>query len=124
MKKRLLIDCHDATIYGFKTGDFREADNLEKLNDQVIREFFAGLVIGAYSVVVVRESESSVHVLTRSGRAGVPVQETMFCKLPCGEWVANCHVNVRTAKDCETGAGNVYIYEAGEDVPELEEIAA
>lgn len=124
MIKRVLVDLHDATVYGFKTGDFREADSLEELNKRVMREFFAGLVIGAYDAVVVRKSERSVHVLTRSGRAGVPVQETMFCKLPSGEWVANCHVNVRTAKDCEAGAGNVYIYEAGEDVPELGEIAA
>lgn len=124
MKKRVLIDCHDATIYGFKTGDFREADNLEKLNNQVKREFFAGLVIGAYDVVVVRSGRCSAHVFTRSTRAGVPVQETMLCKLPSGEWVMNCHHDVKTGEDAEVGPGRVYIFEAGEDVPELGEIAA
>jgi len=124
MKKRLLIDCHDATIYGFKTGDFREADNLEKLNDQVIREFFAGLVIGAYDAVVVRGGEYSAHVFTRSTRSGVPVQETAFCLLPSGEWVATYHHDMKSGNDAEVGPGRVYIYEAGEDVPELGEIAA
>lgn len=123
MKKRVLIDLHDATVYGFKTGDFREADNLEKLNDQVKREFFAGLVLGAYDAVVVRSGRCSAHVFTRSSRAGVPVQETVFSFIR-GAWSAGYHKNVYHGSDNDAGAGNVYIFEAGEDMPELEEIVA
>lgn len=123
MKKRLLIDCHDATVYGFKTGDFREADGLEELNKMVMREFFAGLVIGAYDAVVIRSGRYSAHVFTRSARAGVPVQETAFCLLPSGEWVATYHHGMKTGEDAEAGPGRVYIFEAGEDVPELDNIA-
>lgn len=124
MKKRVLVDLHDATIAGFHTGDFTEADNLEKLNNQVIREFFAGLVIGAYDAVVVRGGEYSAHVFTRSARPGIPVQETAFCLLPSGAWVPSYHHDMKTGEDAEVGPGRVYIYEAGEDVPDFEEIAA
>lgn len=124
MKKRLLIDLHDATVHGFKTGDFREADNLEELNKRVMREFFAGLVIGAYDAAIIRDGEFSAHVFTRSSRAGVPVQETAFCLLSSGEWVPTYHHDMKTGDDAEAGPGRVYIFEAGEDMPELEEIAA
>ena len=124
MKKRILINVSDAVVAGFHTGDFTEADNLEKLNDQVKREFFAGLVIGAYDAVVVRGGEYSAHVFTRSTRSGVPVQETAFCLLPSGAWVPSYHHDMKTGNDAEVGPGRVYIFEAGEDVPELEEIAA
>lgn len=124
MKKRLLINCHDAVVAGFHTGDFTEADNLEKLNDQVKREFFAGLVLGVYDAVVIRSGRYSTHVFTRSARAGVPVQETAFCLLPSGAWVPSYHHDMKTGDDAEAGPGRVYIFESGEDVPELGEIAA
>lgn len=124
MKKRLLIDLHDATVYGFKTGDFREADGLEELNKRVCREFFGGLVLGVYDAVVIRDGEFSAHVFTRSSRAGVSVQETAFCLLPSGAWVPSYHHDMKNGEDAEAGPGRVYIFEAGEDMPELEEIAA
>jgi hypothetical protein len=120
---RKIINTYDACMYGWKTGDFTEADNLAELNKRVFREFFAGLVIGVYDAVVVHDGKYSAHVFTRSARAGVPVQETAFCLLPSGEWVATYHHDMKSGDDAEAGPGRVYIYEAGEDVPELDNIA-
>lgn len=124
MIKRKIVSEYDACMYGWETGDFTEAENLEELNKAVFREFFAGLVLGVYDAVVIRDGEFSAHVFTRSSRAGVPVQETMLCKLPSGEWVMNCHHDVKTGEDAEVGPGRVYIYESGEEMPELDQIAA
>lgn len=123
MIKRKIISEHDAIMYGFETDDFREAENIAELNGRVFREFFAGLVLGVYDAVVIRDGKFSAHVFTRSARPGVPVQETVFSFIR-GAWSAGYHKNVYHGSDNDAGAGNVYIYEAGEDVPELGEIAA
>lgn len=123
MIKRKIVSEYDACVYGWETGDFTEAENLEELNKAVFREFFAGLVLGVYDAVVIRDGKFSAHVFTRSSRAGVPVQETVFSFIR-GAWSAGYHKNVYHGSDNDAGAGNVYIYESGEDMPELEEIAA
>lgn len=123
MIKRKIVNEHDAIMYGFKTDDFREAENIAELNGRVFREFFAGLVLGVYDAVIIRDGKFSAHVFTRSSRAGVPVQETVFSFIR-GAWSAGYHKNVFHGVDNEAGAGTVYIYEAGEDMPDLDQIAA
>lgn len=112
MKNRVIVSNHDAALNGFHTGDFTESENIIELNRRVYRELFAGLVLGVYPAAVLR-TWSNVIVYTRSTRAGVAVQGTVYWDRG-GEWVPLSHHDCRGADDLAEvgGVGRMTIYES------------
>ena len=91
----------EAAIYGFKTGDFREADRLEAVNLEAVREMIRDLLTGAVDLIRLEAVPAdpsrpyNVRLLTRSIRRPEAVQMTSVCVYPGGLEVPNFHKSAR-----------------------------
>ena len=91
----------EAAIYGFKTGDFSEADRLAAVNLEAVREMVRDLLTGAVDLIQLEAVPAdpsrpyNVRLLTRSVRRSGAVQMTSICVYPSGLEVPNYHKSVR-----------------------------
>lgn len=91
----------EAAIYGFKTGDFSEADRLADANTEAVREMVRDLLTGAVDLIRLEAVPAdpsrpyNARLLTRSIRRPEAVQMTSICVYPSGLEVPNFHKSVR-----------------------------
>lgn len=91
----------EAAIYGFKTGDFSEADRLEAVNMEAVRAMVRDLLTRAVDYIRLEAVPAdpsrpyNVRLLTRSVRRSGAVQMTSICIYPSGLEVPNFHKSVR-----------------------------
>ena len=106
MRDNYLYSAQKATIKGFRTGDWSEAERIDKHNEEVLRDLFEKLVNGEINVFFSRyetkprnedrwESCTAWH---RSTRPGVLVQEShMWFKN--GECIPCSHQNLNSFEE-------------------------
>jgi hypothetical protein len=120
MTKYIVESVREASIYGFKTGDFSEADRLAAANLEAVREMVRDLLTRAVDYIRLEAVPAdpsrpyNVRLLTRSVRRSGAVQMTSICVYPSGLEVPNYHKSVcmdqpREARDfCQEMTAGTY----------------